>query len=266
LNINHLLLLALIQGITEFLPISSSAHLILLPYLAGWRDQGLAFDVAAHLGTLIAVVGYFRRELLTMTVDWLQSCRGRGETADSRLMWAVLIGTIPAGLAGILIHDIAATAFRSPLLIAATTIGFGALLWLADRGPMRVRTEYSLSWREVFYIGAAQALALVPGTSRSGITITAGLLLGLSREGAARFSFLLAVPLIFCAVAMEIYKLSQAPVDAHWGSLALTVALSCVSAYLVIFFFLKLLERIGMLPFVIYRFLLGAVLLWLYLP
>lgn len=266
MDIIHLLLLALVQGLTEFLPISSSAHLILLPYLGGWQDQGLAFDVAAHLGTLIAVVGYFRRELISMSVDWLHSFRGGGVTANSRLMWAVLIGTVPAGLAGILIHDIAATAFRSPLLIAATTIGFGALLWFADSRRTRMRTEYSLSWLEVFYIGAAQALALVPGTSRSGITMTAGLLLGLSREGAARFSFLLAIPLILCAVAMEIFKLLQAPIDAHWGSLTLTVVLSCVSAYLCIFFFLKLLERIGMLPFVIYRFLLGALLLWLYLP
>ena len=170
----QIVILALVQGLTEFLPISSSAHLILVPILTDWPDQGLAFDVAVHAGTLTAVVAYFRRELARMLVEWLVSFRGR-LTPDARLAWAVLIGTIPVGLAGLLFKDVIETQFRSPMVIAAATIVFGALLWVADISGRRNRDEYALSLLDVLVIGLAQALALIPGTSRSGITITAGL-------------------------------------------------------------------------------------------
>jgi len=261
MEFSHILVLALLQGITEFLPISSSAHLILVPVLSGWADQGLAFDVAVHVGTLAAVVAYFRVEILTIITDWLRSLVTRQSTPDSRLGWAVIFGTIPVGIAGLLLNDFVETVLRSPLVIALASIGFGLLLWWSDARGARVRDEHSLGWKDVLTIGCAQALALIPGTSRSGITMTAGLALGLTRQGAARFSFLLSVPVIFLAGGLKAKELiaSQAAVD--WGALALGAGISGLSAYLCIHYFLKLLERTGMLPFVVYRVALGVVLL-----
>ena len=183
--------LALIQGLTEFLPISSAAHLILAPRLLGWADQGLAFDVAVHVGSLVAVMTYFRAELRTMASHWWGSLGGGPRTADARLAWAVLWGTVPAVVAGLLLKTKIAGELRSPTVIALATIGFGLVLWLADARGARVRDEFSLRAHDILLIGCAQALALIPGTSRSGITMSAALLLGLSRAGAARFSFLL---------------------------------------------------------------------------
>ncbi len=257
----HIAVLAIIQGLTEFLPISSSAHLILLPSLAGWEDQGLAFDVATHVGTLTAVVAYFRRELVTLTQDWSRSLLERRQVGDSRLAWAVLWGTVPVGLAGLLLSDFVATELRSTLVIALATIAFGLLLWWADVRGARARDEHGLLWKDVLIIGVAQALALIPGTSRSGITMTAGLMLGLTRQAAARFSFLLSIPVIVLAGGLETLDLIQAETRVLWDALILGALFSAVSAYLCIHFFLKLLERVGMLPFVIYRLILGVVLL-----
>jgi len=260
----HIITLALLQGLTEFLPISSSAHLILLPRLVDWGDQGLAFDVAVHFGTLTAVVAYFRHELRLMLVDWAGSVAGRGQTAESRLAWAVAFGTVPVGLAGLAFSHSVETYLRSPLVIATTTIGFGLLLGWADVRAVHRRDEHSIGWRDVLIIGLAQALALIPGTSRSGITMTAGLMLGLTRPAAARFSFLLSIPVIVLAAAFETRQLleSDAPVD--WNSLMWGVVLSAASAYLCIHVFLKLLDRIGFMPFVVYRLLLGALLIFLF--
>jgi undecaprenyl-diphosphatase len=258
------ILLALLQGFTEFLPISSSAHLILLPRLLGWEDQGLAFDVAVHVGTLSAVVLYFRRELVPMAQDWLRSLVTRENTANSRLAWAVLWGTVPVGLAGLAFKGYIETNLRSELVIAATTIGFGLLLWLADARGRGQRDEYSLRISDIVIIGVAQALALIPGTSRSGITMTAGLMLGLSREGAARFSFLLSIPVITLAGMMLTLDLVKQPAAVDWGAMIIGLVTSAITAYLCIHYFLKLLERIGMLPFVIYRLLLGALLVYLF--
>ncbi|HDP90451.1 MAG TPA: undecaprenyl-diphosphate phosphatase [Thioalkalivibrio sp.] len=260
----QILLLALVQGITEFLPVSSSAHLILVPVLTGWEDQGLAFDVAVHVGTLSAVVIYFRRELIRMAREWLVSLTGKRLSADARLAWAVIFATIPAGLAGLLLGDFIEQYLRSPVVIALATIGFGLLLWRADATGKRVRGEHHVGWRDVVVIGCAQALALIPGTSRSGITMTAALAMGLTREAAARFSFLLSIPIILAAGGLETIKLIEQPVPVAWDVLVSGAALSAVSAFLCIHFFLKLLERIGMLPFVIYRLLLGGFLLVLF--
>lgn len=262
MGIIQIIVLAVLQGLTEFLPISSSAHLILVPQLVDWPDQGLAFDVAVHVGTLSAVVFYFRHELAVMTRDWLASLRRRRLVGESRLAWAVLFGTIPVGLAGLLLHDPIGELGRSVQLIAVTTIGFGLLLWAADAWGRRVRDEHHLRWSDVLVIGLAQALALVPGTSRSGITITAGLLLGLSRQAAARFSFLLAIPVIVLAGGLETVELVRTPGPVQWTALWLGALISAVTAYACIALFLRLLERIGMLPFVLYRLLLGAVLFW----
>lgn len=258
------MVLALVQGLTEFLPISSSAHLILVPVLTDWPDQGLAFDVAVHAGTLTAVVLYFRRELARMFVEWFGSFRGN-LTPDARLAWGVLIGTVPVGLAGLLFKDVIETQLRSPMVIAAATIVFGLLLWYADSTAKRRKDEYGLLLCDVLVIGLAQALALIPGTSRSGITITAGLMLGLKREAAARFSFLLSIPVIFLAGALETVEYLGAASIQDVQPLLIGASISAVSAYACIHYFLKLLERIGMLPFVAYRLVLGVVLVFLFI-
>jgi len=261
----HAIFLALLQGITEFLPVSSSAHLILLPRLFGWPDQGLAFDVAVHVGTLSAVVLYFRRELVPMAEDWFQSLRTRKNTPNSRLAWAVLWGTVPVGLAGLLLKGFIENNLRSELVIAAATIGFGLLLWWADAKGRRNRDEYSLRISDIFIIGVAQALALIPGTSRSGATMTAGLMLGLSRQASARFSFLLSIPVITLAGGLLTLDLIKEPGLVDWPAIIIGVITSAITAYVCIHFFLKLLERIGMLPFVVYRIGLGALLVFLFI-
>jgi undecaprenyl-diphosphatase len=262
----QIIVLALVQGVTEFLPISSSAHLILVPVLSDWPDQGLAFDVVVHLGTLTAVVWYFRKDVVQLTVDWIQSCIKKQTMGDSRLAWLVIIGTIPVGAAGLLFHDVVDNVLRSPLVIAWATIGFGLLLGVADFVGKNKNTdsEHQLSWKNGIIIGFAQALALIPGTSRSGITMTAGLFAGLTRQGAARFSFLLSIPAILMAGGYKTLKLIQEGNGVDWFSMGLGYALSALSAYICIHYFLKMLERIGMTPFVIYRMAQGIILLYLF--
>jgi undecaprenyl-diphosphatase len=195
-----------------------------------------------------------------MAADWLRSLAGGGSTPDSRLAWAVLWGTVPVGLAGLAFQDLIANHLRLPLVIVATTIGFGLLLWWGDLCGKRCRDEHSLRWWDVVVIGCAQALALIPGTSRSGVTITAGLALGLTRPAAARFSFLLSIPVIVLAGGAETAELLQSPGPVDWRALLLGAALSGVSAYLCIHLFLRLLQHIGMWPFILYRLALGAYL------
>jgi len=257
--------LALLQGLTEFLPISSSAHLILLPIIAGWQDQGLAFDVAVHVGTLTAVVFYFRKTLATLTIDWAASINQRALVGESRLAWAVLFGTIPVGLAGLFLGDIIENHLRSPLVIAATTILFGLMLGWADWQSKQQRDEHRLSVFDILFIGFAQAIALIPGTSRSGITITAGLMLGLTRQAAARFSFLLSIPVIVLAGGLKTIELVQSNLTTDWFAISMGTVLSAISAYICIHFFLKMIEKIGMWPFVVYRLILGAILLQLFM-
>jgi len=261
MDIVSIVVLALVQGLTEFLPISSSAHLILTPLVLGSPDQGLAFDVAVHLGSLVAVIVYFRNEIWTMLRDFFPTLIGRPATPDARLAWYVILGTIPVGVAGLAFKGTVETHLRSDIVIALATIGFGALLWYADSSGRRSRDERDLGWRDALVIGLFQALALIPGTSRSGITMTAGLLLGLSRRAASRFSFLLAIPAITLSGMLVTFDLIRDPVPVAWGDLALGALLSGLAAYACIRLFLALIERISMLPFVIYRFILGAALL-----
>ncbi|MCP4187144.1 MAG: undecaprenyl-diphosphate phosphatase [Gammaproteobacteria bacterium] len=263
MDIMQLMVLAIVQGLTEFLPISSSAHLILVPLLLKWPDQGLAFDIAVHVGSLIAVLGYFRVEVWSMLQAWLQSLPGGESSANSRLAWWVILGTLPAVLVGYLSKDIIETQLRSPWVVAITTIVFGLLLWVADKAKSRQKSEYQLSLGNVLTIGFFQALALIPGTSRSGITITAGLLLGMTRRAAARFSFLLSIPLILASGLLQTQDLLQAPIAVDWSALSLAVLLSAVSAGFCIHFFLRLIDKVGMLPFVVYRLLLGGLLIML---
>ena len=261
----HIIWLALIQGLTEFLPISSSAHLILVPSLLGWPDQGLAFDVAVHLGTLIAVVSFFRKDILTLFLAWVGSITGKGMSAEARLAWGVIVGAIPAGLVGLLFKDYIEVYLRSPLVIAATTIIFGLLLWFADRRAKLQRDELTLTWQDFLVIGGAQAMALIPGTSRSGITITAGLLLGLTRQAAARYSFLLSIPIIVLSGLGVTGDLLSSNESVDWTALLLGTVIAAVSAFACIHFFLAWINKMGMLPFVIYRLLLGVLLLVVFL-
>lgn len=261
MDIIQIIILATVQGLTEFLPISSSAHLILVPLLLKWPDQGLVFDVAVHLGSLCAVLAYFRREVLAMILDWGRSLAGGESTANSRLAWWLILGTIPAVVVGFVFKDMIETELRSPWVIAIATIVFALLLWVADLGKLKLRTESQLKLPDVVVIGCFQALALIPGTSRSGITMTAGLLLGLTRRAAARFSFLLSIPIIFASGTLQTVELLQAAQVIDWQALFLALGLSALSAGICIHLFLGLIDKIGMLPFVIYRLLLGAVLI-----
>ena len=265
MDIYQAIALALMQGLTEFLPISSSAHLILLPKMVdGWGDQGLAFDVAVHVGTLSAVMLYFRSEIQEMAVDWTVSLTTKKQTLNSKLAWAVLFGTIPVGLAGLLFKDFIEVNLRSPTVIALATVIFALLLWWADVTGKRNRDEYTISWLDVIVIGCAQALALIPGTSRSGATITAGLLLGMSREASARFSFLLSIPVIILSGGLLLIDLLQQSVPVKWSLIITGTVLAGVTAFMCIHILLKLLERIGMFPFVLYRLLLGALLFYMF--
>ncbi len=257
----HLVVLAVIQGITEFLPISSSAHLILVPVVTGWSDQGLGFDVAVHVGTLIAVVGYFRDEVMRLIRGGVAPVLGRPLGADGRMAWLIVLATIPVGLAGLALKDTVETLLRGPHVIAWASIGFGVLLWLADRWSPGRRGDDTLGWRGALMIGVFQALALIPGTSRSGITMTAGRFVGLDRASAARFAFLLAIPVIVLAGGLHAGELVVAGTRPAWGALLTATALAAVSAWACIALFLRYIARIGMTPFVIYRVALGVVLL-----
>jgi len=258
MDIIQAIALALLQGLTEFLPVSSSAHLILLPVLVGWEDQGLAFDVAVHVGTLTAVVAFYRKDLALIIMAWGRSVCGKGVTDDARLAWYVILGTIPVGLLGITLPDVVETVFRSPLVIAAATIVFAFLLWFAEKRAKEQRTTITLL--DAVIIGLFQAVALIPGTSRSGITITAGLMTGLRREHAARFSFLLSIPVIALAGMVKGLELYQSAIPVQWDMISIGVVLSAVTAYISIGWFLKLLDKIGMMPFVYYRLILGTFL------
>ena len=259
MSIWEAIILALIQGFTEFLPISSSAHLILPSQLFGWEDQGLAFDVAVHVGTLLAVMLYFRQEVGQLLVNWFGSLRGQ-HNAHSRLAWLIIWGTIPAGLAGLLGNDLIENFARSAMVIETSTVAFGLLLWYADVRASQQQTIEQLSLKQVLIIGAAQALALIPGTSRSGITMTAGMMLGLTKTDAARFSFLLSIPIIIMAGGYQGMKLVQQSEAVAWSAIILGVVASFIAAYVCIHVFLQVISRMGMLPFVIYRLALGAVL------
>ena len=261
MDLIQIAVLAIVQGLTEFLPISSSAHLILVPVLTEWEDQGLAFDIAVHLGSLTAVTLYFRHRLRAMVIDWGRSLTTRRLTPDARLAWAIGFATIPVGLAGLLLKGVVEEGWRDPVVIALALIGFGLVLGWADWRHRKGRDEHTLTWRDVVLIGCAQALALIPGTSRSGITITAALLLGLSREAAARFSFLLSIPVIVLAVGLQLVELVRSRIDTDWTAMFLGIVLSGISAYLCIHYFLAFIQRIGMQPFVAYRVILGVILL-----
>ncbi|MGO1690568.1 MAG: undecaprenyl-diphosphate phosphatase [Halomonas sp.] len=260
----QVVVLAVVQGISEFLPVSSSAHLILVPVLTDWQDQGLAFDVALHLGSLSAVIIYFRQEIWQMVISSLAAVSGKGVNEDARLAFWVTLATVPVGIIGLLLHDVISHYMRSTLIIGFSLMSFGLLLGYADWCKRGTRSEYQLCLKDVLIIGGAQVLALIPGTSRSGITITAALMVGMSREGASRFSFLLSIPVIVLAGGLEAIGLLREPHSIDWVAMMVGTLLSGVSAYLCIHYFLVIIKKIGMQPFVIYRVLFGAWLLWFF--
>ena len=259
----QILVLASVQGLTEFLPISSSAHLILVPVLTGWPDQGLAFDVAVHVGSLAAVLAYFRDDFAAMLREGLRLPPGAGP--HGRVAWLVVVASIPVGVAGLAVGSGLSEALRDPIVIAAATIGFGLLLLVAERMGAKGRRIESIGIRDAIVIGCAQAIALIPGTSRSGITMTAGLLVGLTPAASARFSFLLSVPVILMAGGYEAQQLAAGAADAQWSVLTAGALVTAVCAYACIHVFLRLIDRIGFAPFVAYRLVLGGVLLWLFI-
>lgn len=262
----QVVILALIQGVTEFLPVSSSAHLILPAQLLDWQDQGLAFDVAVHVGTLVAVVSYFYKDILAILSSWFLSLAGKAKQEEQKqqayLGWFVIIATIPAGIAGFVFNDFIETHFRSIEVIAYATIGFGILLWLSDKCLPNKEMD-KLTWKTSLIIGVSQALALIPGTSRSGITMTSARFLGFSRDASARFSFLLSIPLIAVAGCYKLVQLIESSTSVEWGAIVAGVILSMISAYACIYFFLKWLNNVGFTPFLVYRLILGVMLLGL---
>lgn len=259
-------ILGLIQGIGEFLPISSTAHLVLVPWFFGWSDPGLAFDVALHLGTLIAVLAYFWRDW----VDIIKAAAQRvfqkkhavhGAMYPDNLLWLLVVASVPGALFGMLFEKRVETVFRSPLLIAGTLSVVGLALFLVDRYAKHKKNIDEICWKDALLIGCSQALAIIPGVSRSGATITAGLALGLSREGAARFSFLLSTPIIFGAAALKIPHLMREGMDA---GMLIAIACAALSGYLAIKYMLRLIAKIGYAPFLYYRLALAAAVILVY--
>lgn len=254
--------LSIVQGLTEFLPISSSGHLVLVPVFFGWTDQGLTFDVAVHFGSLAAVVVYFRNDLKALIFGSARLLRADHSSPESRMAVYIIVGTIPAALAGLLFAGWIEEHLRNPLVIVSTLSGYGVLMALADRFGRRERIIVDVGLKDAAIIGFAQALALVPGTSRSGVTITAAMMLGFQRQDAARFSFLLSAPVIMLATALECAMLFIEETQIAWAQLAIGISISAIVAYLSIDFFMRFVNAIGLLPFTLYRLVLAGVVLY----
>ena len=266
------IVMGIVQGLTEFLPVSSSGHLIIVPALLGWKDpfiDSLVFSVMLHLGTLLALLLYFRVELIRLVIAFVASIRERSFAGDPerRLAWLLAASTVPAVIAGVLLNDLAESTFRSPTLVAVMLVVGAAILWLAERLATRWRSMLDLDFPAAIGIGVAQALALVPGISRSGISIAAGLYVGLDREAAARYSFLMATPIIAGAGLFELRKVvtGEAGVDVALGPLLAGVIASLIAGLIAIAGLLRFLRSNPATIFVIYRIVLAAVVLvaWL---
>ena len=256
-------ILGLVQGLTEFLPISSSAHVILTSYFLGWPDQGLGFDIAVHLGSMLAVVWFVRKDLTGIGHALLSPGEREGpESSFRRLALALFVGTIPVALGGLAARGFIGSSGRLPGVIATTSILFGIVLYIADRAGTSERPFVEFGWRDGLIIGLGQALALVPGTSRAGITITVALILGYNRVAAARFSFLLAIPVSVLVAGRQIWDLAdQGTNGIGYFPLALGFTISAVSAYLAIVFLVRWVARQSFSLFVVYRVALGLLIL-----
>jgi undecaprenyl-diphosphatase len=254
--------LGILQGITEFLPISSSAHLILVPKLLGWKDQGLVFDLSVHVGTLLAVLLYFRHDLKTILFDSISSVGQKKIVGQGQMGLYMVLATIPTGFMGLLLMDLVETSLRSLGVMCVTTLVFGLLLGWADWKGRKQQSIDTLSLKQAMLVGLAQTIALVPGVSRSGITITAGLMLGLTREAASRFSFLLAIPITGLAASVKIAEFMTHNHSMDWMPFVIGGVTSFITAITAIHYFLKWLNQWGFWPYVVYRVILAGVLAW----
>jgi undecaprenyl-diphosphatase len=264
------IILALVQALTEFLPVSSTAHLVLFPWLLNWPDPGLAFDVALHAGTLLAVILYFFKDWLKLIacglgIKYTGNARTEEVSVNKRMFWYMVIGTIPAAILGKLFHHQIEDELRKPIIIGISLVVVALVMWWADMKSKLNRNLDSSNMGDAVAIGSAQALALWPGVSRSGITITAGLFRGFTREAATRFSFLLSTPVIAGAVVSELPKLTKmhkaGGLDMPTSTLLVSILVSGVAGYFVIAFFLKYLQTRTLQPFIIYRLVFGIAVL-----
>jgi undecaprenyl-diphosphatase len=264
------IILALVQALTEFLPVSSTAHLVLFPWLLNWPDPGLAFDVALHAGTLLAVILYFFRDWVKLIacglgINYTANATAEEVSVNKRMFWYMVIGTIPAAILGKLFHHQIEDELRKPIIIGISLVVVALAMWWADTKSKLNRNLDSSNMGDAVAIGSAQALALWPGVSRSGITITAGLFRGFTREAATRFSFLLSTPVIAGAVASELPKLIKmhkaGGLDLPTSTLLVSILVSGVAGYFVIAFFLKYLQTRTLQPFIIYRLVFGIAVL-----
>jgi undecaprenyl-diphosphatase len=271
-TLTEALTLGLIQGLTEFLPISSTAHLRVIPAMLGWDDPGAAFTAVIQLGTLVAVLLYFRHDIFRLLFAWLVGLRlGKPfHTHNAKLAWMIAVGTVPVVACGLLFKDAIETTLRSLYVIAWAAIGFALILLLAERWVIylqrknrELRGVHGIGWGDAIAVGLAQALALIPGASRSGVTITAGLFAGLTREAAARYSFLLSLPSVFGAGVYQLYKARSALLASQDDAVNIVVAsvVAGVVGYASIAFLIGYLKTHSTYLFIVYRLLLGAVLL-----
>ena len=249
-------ILGWVQGFGEFLPISSSAHLVLVPWLFGWTDPGLAFDVALHMGTLVAVVLYFWKDWWQLILKGFTDVR----SAEGRLFWYLVVASVPGAIGGFLLEKKAETTFRSPVLIAMMLILMGILLYWADRRSAKNIEMNNITLGTTIFIGISQALAIIPGVSRSGITMTTGLFMGLTREGAAKFSFLLSTPIIFGAAMVKLPHLISNP-SMIAADFAIGMLVSFITGIVSIGFLLRYVQTKDFIPFVWYRWILGALVI-----
>lgn len=257
----QILTLAIVQGFTEFLPISSSGHLILVPHVTGWADQGLHFDIAVHLGTLLAVLTYFCRDVGMIIGDTWLWLRTRQINFGAKLAGFIVIGTIPAIIFGVVYKHFFPAGIRIVEFVAFNLIFFGVLMWVADRYSSSRDNLQRLGWRGAIAIGLMQMLAIIPGVSRSGITITAARFLGINRSDAARYSMLLAIPAIAGAAVLGFAEMIASPEPVIWGDVAQGIALSFVAGLVAITFMMQWLRSMNLNVFVGYRILLGVGLL-----
>lgn len=270
-SIFQAIILGIVQGLGEFLPISSTAHLVLVPYFTGWQDPGLSFDVALHLGTLIAVIGFFWKDWIRIisNLEFRISKQIPNQKIQipsemqypPKMLWLLIIASVPGAVAGYFLEDMAETTLRNPLVIAGMLSFVGLILYLVDRYAVHKKSIGQINYKDSLLIGISQAVAVIPGVSRSGATMTTGLALGLSRETAARFSFLLSTPIIFGAAMVKIPDL----LSGGFGvSMAAGILAAAISGYLAIKYMLKLIQKIGYAPFFWYRLILSMLILIVY--
>lgn len=260
----QIIVLAVVQGLTEFLPVSSSGHLVLVPRFLGWQDQGIIFDISVHLGSLIAVCIYFRQDLIKLLWGARDLILFKSTNKSPNLLSLIILSTIPAALIGFISSDWIEVYLRNPMIIAATLPFYGVLMWVADKkGDKKIAIE-DIGYLQAIIIGFAQVLALIPGTSRSGVTMTAALFLGMKRIDAAKFSFLLSIPVIMLAAGYKLLIIFLDNITVAWNELFFGMTISLIIAYLSIGFFMKVIQKIGLMPFAIYRILLSILIIWVF--